>query len=152
MRLFQAADALEVTGLTRSQLREWCGRSRRDLIQPDVDPEGPGRHALYAWQTLLVLRLLKSLQSDFALEVGAWAPAAKELRAELDRVAFPTLWRCSAYFPSRETARLIDSISEVGETGGIVVPLEPHLTVLAARLSLPGPQQLPLFPAMVVAR
>jgi hypothetical protein len=100
----------------------------------------------------LVLRVLRSLHTDFAMEVAAWAPAAKELRAKLDGVSFPSLWRCLAYFPDRKTGRLIDNISEVDASGGIIVPLEPHLGVLATRLSLPRPQQLPLFPPMVVSR
>ena len=151
MRLFQSADALELTGLTRSQLREWTGRGRRELIPPDVDPEGPGRHALYAWQTLLVLRLLRDLHVDFAAEVGAWAPAAKALRVKLDRVSFPSLWKLSAFFPNRETALLIDGARDV-DGGGIIMPLDPHLVVLASKLMLSRPDQLSLFPPMVVSR
>jgi len=46
---------------------------------------------------------------------------------------------------------LIESSAE-SALGGVVVPLEPHLTLLAAKLSLPPPDQLPLFPPMVVSR
>ena len=151
MRLFQSADALEVTGLTRSQLREWTGRGRRELISPDVGPDGPGRHALYAWQTLLVLRLLLVLHNEFAAEVGAWAPAAKNLREKLDGASFPTLWHLSVFFPNRYTALLVDDVSKIGHTG-LILPLESHLTALASKLSLPRPDQLSLFLPMAVSR
>lgn len=150
MRLFQAADALDVTGLTRNQLREWTGRGRRELISPDVDPNGPGRHALYAWQTLLVLRLLLVLHNDFATEVGAWAPAAKNLRMKLNRVSFPSLWHFSVFFPNRQTALLVGDVAEISGAG-VILPLEPHLTALATKLSLPRPDQLSLFPPMAVS-
>jgi hypothetical protein len=150
-RLFQAADALALTGLTRSQLREWTGRGRRALILPDVEPEGPGRHALFAWQTLLVLRLLLVLHTDLAAEVGAWAVAAKVLREQLDRISFPSLWRLSAFFPSRQSAQLVEGPGDVNSVG-VILPLEPHLTVLATKLSQRRPDQLSLWPAMVVSR
>lgn len=151
MRLFQSADALEVTGLTRSQLREWTGRGRRELISPDVSPDGPGRPALYAWQTLLVLRLLLVLHNEFAAEVGAWAPAAENLREKLDSASFPHLWYLSVFFPNRQTALLVDDVSNIGQSG-LLLPLESHLIVLASKLSLPRPDQLSLFPLMAVAR
>lgn len=151
MRLFQSADALEVTGLTRSQLREWTGRGRRELISPDVNPDGPGRHALYAWQTLLVLRLLLVLHNEYAAEVGAWAPAAKNLRMKLDNTSFPSLWYSSVFFPNRHTALLVDDESAIGDSG-LILPLESHLTVLASKLSIPRPEQLPLFLPMAVSR
>lgn len=151
MRLFQAADAIQLTGLTRSQLREWTGRGRRGLISPDVEPDGPGRHALYSWQTLLVLRLLRLLHNDFAAEVAAWSPAANVLRTKLDGFSFPGLWGMSAFFRDRETAALLDDPSELS-SGGIVIPLDPHLSVLAMKLSLPRAAQLSLFPPMLVTR
>ena len=151
MKLFQSADVLDVTGLTRSQLREWTGRGRRELISPDIGPDGPGRHALYAWQTLLVLRLLLVLHNDYAAEVGAWAPAAKNLREKLDSTSFPSLWHFSVFFPNRRTALLIDDVSKIGNSG-LILPLESHLTVLASKLSLPRPDQLSLFPPTAVSR
>ena len=149
VRLFQSADALEVTGLTRSQLREWTGR--RNLISPDVGPDGPGRHALYTWQSLLVLRLLLVLHNDFAAQVGAWGPAARHLRKKMDSTSFPSLWHLLVFFPNRLTAVLVDNISRVGHTG-LILPLEPHLTVLASKLSLPRPEQLSLFLPVAVSR
>jgi hypothetical protein len=152
MRLFQSADVLVLTGLTKSQLREWTGHGRRELLHPDVEPDGPGRHALFAWQTVLVLRVLLGLHRDFAAEVGAWAPAAKQLRAKLEAVPFLNLWRVSALFPSTHDVILTENITEAPAGGGIIVPFEPHLEVLATKLSLPRPDQLPLFPTMAVPR
>ena len=151
MRLFQSADALEASGLTRSQLREWTGRGRRELISPDVSPGGPGRHALYTWQSLLVLRLLLVLHNDFAAEVGAWAPAAMNLREKLKNTSFPSLWHLSVFFPNRHTALLVDDVAKVGHTG-LILPLESHLTVLASKLSLPRPDQLSLLLPVAVSR
>ena len=147
-RLFQSADALEVTGLTRSQLREWTGR--RNIISPDVRPSGPGRHALYTWQSLLVLRILFVLQHDFAVEVGAWAPAARELREQLHSVSFPNLWYALVFFPNRLTAQIIDDVSTVSHTG-FLLPLAPHLTVITSKLSLSPPDQLSLLLPVAVS-
>lgn len=153
MRLFQAADVIMLTGLTKHQLREWTGRGRRGLIPPDVEPGGPGRHALYSWQTLLVLRLLRVLHEDFAAEVGAWVPAAHDLRDKLDHVSFPTLWRSSVVFESRLTARIVEDVAEAqAQMKGVILPFEPHLTVLSTKVALPRPDQLSLFPPMAVSR
>lgn len=151
MKLFQAADTVALTGLTKSQLREWTGRGRRALLPPDIEPDGPGRHALFSWQSILVLRVLLALHSDFAAELGAWAPAAKHLREQLGHAPFPSLWRVSAVFPNRETALLLETTSNV-KNNVVIIPLEPHLTVIATKLSLPRPDQLPLFPPMVIGR
>jgi hypothetical protein len=49
------------------------------------------------------------------------------------------------------SATLIEKASDIDEAG-VVIPLEPHLSVLATKLSLPLPDQLPLFLPMVVSR
>ena len=151
MRLFQTADVIVLTGLTKSQLREWTGRGRRELLCPDVEPDGPGRHALFSWQTILTLRVLLVLHRDYAAEVAAWAPAAQQLRLQLERVSFPSLWGISAFFPNRETVVLTENAPNA-EHGGFLVPLESHLVVLATKLALPRPDQLSLFPLMAVSR
>lgn len=151
VRLFQAADAIDLSQLTRHQLREWTGSGRRALLRPDVEPAGPGRHALYAWQTLLVLRLLGTLQREFAVEVGAWAPAARALREELADVMLGSLWRSSVVFRSMHTAEIASEFPEVSEQA-IWMPLANHLDVFAERMSLPRPNQLPLFAPMAVSR
>jgi hypothetical protein len=94
---------------------------------------------------------MRVLHEDFAAEVGAWAPAAQELRRQLDGLSFPSLWRASVLFSSRVSATLIEKASDIDEAG-VVIPLEPHLSVLATKLSLPLPDQLPLFLPMVVSR
>lgn len=151
MRLFQTADVLRASGLTKSQLREWTGRGRRELLHPDVVASGPGTHALFAWQTVLVLRVLLILHRDFATEVGAWAPAAQRLRGKLEHMPVFNLWRFHAVFPSTTDVVLTANIAEAG-AGGIVVPLEPHAEALAQMLALPRTDQLPLFPTMAVNR
>ncbi len=151
MRLFQAADVLELTGLTRSQLREWSARDRRNLVPADVVSEGPGRHALYTWQTILVLRLLRALHTEFVVEVGAWAPGMNQLRDRLERVSFPSLWGSLVHFPTRGTPELISS-ARAAPLAGVFLPLDSHLLVIATKLSLPPPDQLFLFPAVAVRR
>lgn len=152
MQLFQNADVIELTGLTRSQLREWCGRDRRNLIPADIMPQGPGRHALYTWQTVLVLRLLKTMHTDFAVEIAAWAPAINMLRQMLEGKSFPSLWDSAVYFRSRNHVDLVASSLGPNDEVGLLLPLEPHLSVIAAKLSISPPNQLPLFPAVGVPR
>ena len=90
MRLYQTADTLQLTGLTKNQLREWC--SVRNLIPADILPNGPGRHALFSWQTALALRLLKSIHDDWAGEVASWAEPIRTFRGAIEHTAFPSLW------------------------------------------------------------
>lgn len=149
--LYQSADTIVLTGLTRSQLREWTGRGRRGVLTPDVEPDGPGRHALFSWQTMLALRILLALHRDFAAEVGAWAPAIRLLRSDLERRSFPSLWRKLAFFPNPQGVLLVDSYG-IENGGGFIIPLDSHLTLLATKLSLPRPDQLPLFPVVMVSR
>jgi hypothetical protein len=150
--VFQASDVSQMTGLSRSQLREWSGKDRRHIILPDIEPAGPGRHAIYGWQTVLVLRILKVIHDDWAAEVTAWAPAMQDLRSKLERAPFPALWGTLVHFPSRTGAVLCRPGQSLPEDGGLLLPLDPHLTILATRLSQPRPDQLPLFAALVVSR
>lgn len=150
--MFQASDAMRLTGLTRNQLREWCGRGRRGILEPDVSPAGPGRHAMYAWQTLLTLRLLLVLHVRFGVEIGQLADAAKAFRTRLKGTSFPALWSQWAAMTDSQTVDLTSHPEDVVADGGIVLPLRPHLEVLAAALSLPADEQLPLLPPMAVSR
>lgn len=152
MTMFQASDAIRLTGLTRNQLREWCGRSRRGILEPDVSPGGPGRHAMYAWQTLLTLRLLLVLHERFGVEIGQLSTMAKTLRARLTGTSFPALWPLWAAMVDSHTIELTSSPEHVINSGGIVLPLRPHLEVLASEMSLPVDEQLPLLPPMAVSR
>ena len=149
MKLFQAADVVVLTGLTVSQLREWSSSRRRNLIPADVDAAGPGRHALYSWQTILVLRVLRELRDDFAVDLGAWAPGMVELRQQLQGISFPSLWGTLLKFQSKHSPTLL-SAQTPGFPTGLVIPLDPHLLPIATKLSLPSPNQLFLFPVVAV--
>lgn len=150
MRLFQASDTMRLTGLSRPQLREWCGTGRRRLLAPDHEASGPGRHAIYDWRTIVALRVLRTLQTDFGVEIKTWASAATELRRLLDGVAFPTLRGQLVWFASPTSAELIDSLRDIRIEQGLVLPLDPHLDVLATSLGERPPQQFTLFPARAV--
>ena len=147
MKLFQAADVIELTGLTRSQLREWSSPARRNLVPADIEPHGPGRHALYTWQTILVLRLLRELHVDFAVEIGAWAPGMVGFRQKLERVSFLSLWGSLVHFQNRDNPELVP-LRTGALLSGVVMPLDPHLLPIATKLSLRTGDQLLLFPAV----
>jgi hypothetical protein len=151
MQLVQSADAVALSGLTLHQLKEWCGR--RAVVVPDVPGAGRGRHALYSWRTLLALRLLKQLHDNFGIEVGAWAEAIQRCQTLLEGQSFLTLWGAWIVFPSNREARITTDRDIGSGQPHVALSLDSHLEVLAAGLSLPGaPDQLPLFPAMVVRR
>jgi len=145
MQLMQAADASRLAGLTSHQLREWC--ARRCIVTPDVPGAGRGRHALFSWQTVLTLRLLRELNERFGAEVGAWKGALGEFRALVAGRSFPGLWSTLVAFPNCDHARLIESRS-VGGEALLLLPLAPHLQAIAEDFALPPEPQLPLFPAV----
>lgn len=149
MQLMQAADASRLAGLTSHQLREWC--ARRCIIAPDVPGAGRGRHALFSWQTVLTLRLLRELNERFGVEVGAWKGALAEFRVLVDGRSFPGLWSTLVTFPSRDHARLIDDRS-VAADALLMLPLAPHLRTIAEDFALPPESQLPLFAAVGLVR
>nr|WP_322865929.1 hypothetical protein [Aquicoccus sp. G2-2]MEA1113197.1 hypothetical protein [Aquicoccus sp. G2-2] len=139
---------VELTGLTKSQLREWC--SVRQLLPPDIAPEGPGTHAMFTWQTAIALRVLKSIQDDWAGTVSAWAPVIRDFRAEIKRTSFPTLFGNAVIFDSLTSMTIQQELEMTTGPGILAVPLSPHLEVLATKLAIPLPDQLPLFPPMSV--
>ena len=128
MQLMQAADASRLAGLTPHQLREWCGR--RCIVAPDVPGAGRGRHALFSWQTVLTLRLLRELHERFGAEVGAWKGALGEFRALVGGRSFPGLWSAVVAFPNCDHARLIEG-RPVPTEAQLLLPLAPHLHVIA---------------------
>jgi hypothetical protein len=150
MQFVQACDAVRLSGVTAHQLREWCGR--RALVLPDVPPAGRGRHALYSWQTILVLRLLNELHGRFGIELAAWGGAINECHALLKKRSFPSLWGLLVAFPDARTAELIAENSLAETSARLWLPLEPHLGAIAAAFSQPAPKQLPLFAAVAVQR
>lgn len=149
MQLIQASDASRLAGLTPHQLREWC--ARRAVVVPDVPGAGRGRHALFSWQTVLALRLLRELHNRFGTEVGAWKGAIDEFRQLLKGRSFPGLWSTAVVFPDCEHARLVDDRTVAAEPL-LVLPLAPHLQALAHEFALPAEPQLPLFPALGLRR
>jgi hypothetical protein len=151
MQLFQLADAIGLSGLTAHQLREWCGR--RAVLIPDVPASGRGRHALYSWQTILALRVLKEVHDEFATEVASWRDGIAVLQEKLRGRSFPSLWGVNVAFLSRNEADLISPMVQSLDNPCLLIPLDPHLEVLATGLDLPGSSvQLPLFAAIGVGR
>ena len=143
---FQASDVLALTGLSPNQLREWT--SRRGIVPADQPARGRGKHARYAWNTILVLRILAELKRMFGIEIGAWADLGTRLRDNLAGTSPIALYgRCLFV---REGAFDI-TIGPLGPPDGatIVIPLDPHLEVLAVGLGVPSPPgQLSLFPVV----
>lgn len=146
MQLVQASDASRLAGLTPHQLREWC--SRRAVIPPDIRGAGRGRHALFSWQTIVALRLLRELDERFGVEVGAWKGAIEEFRHAVKGRSFPGLWNTVVAFPDRDHAQLLE---DRGASGGplLILPLAYHLDAIAHDFAFPPEPQLPLFSAMV---
>ena len=149
MQLMQSADASRLAGLSPHQLREWC--TRRSIVVPDVPGAGRGRHALFSWQTVITLRLLRELHERFGAEVGAWKGALAEFREQVKGRSFPGLWSTLVAFPDRDHARLVVDRSVPAEAL-LLLPLAPHLEAIAHDFALPSEPQLPLFPAIGLRR
>lgn len=151
-RLFQAADALALAGVSRSQLREWCGKGRRGIIAPDVSAQGSGRVALYSWRTLVVIRVLHHLQTRYGIEVSAWIGAVAEFRSCLEARSFLAAWQCAAQFGSNETCTLVPEADPPSALDGLFIRLEPHMAPMATAMAIPRSDQLPLFPLVAIGR
>lgn len=145
MQFVQSSDAARLAGVTVHQLREWC--ARRDILAPDVPGAGRGRHALFSWQTILAIRVLKELNERFGVEVGAWSGGIRQFRLLLDGRSFPQLWQAFVEFPDCKHATLTTPLSPNSD-GSLSVPLAPHLQAFAQDFSLPTEPQLPLFSAV----
>jgi hypothetical protein len=129
-------------------LREWT--SRRGILLADGPARGRGKHAQYAWNTVLVLRILAELHRSFGIEIAAWAELGTKLRDSLAKSSPLNLYG--------KYLRVFDGRFEITatplpnpEATAIVVRLDPHLEVLAMGLGVPPPaQQLNLFAAVSV--
>jgi hypothetical protein len=131
MEPVQFSEALRLTELSESQLREWCGK--RGLFQPTTPARGPGRLALYSWQDLIALRVFREIFSVFGGRASSWAVGIADLRRRLDGQFFPNLWGKSAIFTDQRSATL-GTLSTVPLLGAaLIVPLDPHLVVIASR-------------------
>lgn len=152
MQLVTTRDASRLTGLSTEQLREWT--SRRALIPPDVKPRGHGSPARYSWQTILLLRLAVVLRDRFKLELHAHRDLFAELRTDLARTSFLSLWGKSlALYGGAKWGVIDPRDSGTPIDDCIVLRLDPHLRQLSDSFSLPkpvAPGQIQLFPALGV--
>lgn len=151
MESIQFSDAVYLTELSESQLREWCGK--RGLFQPTVPARGPGRVALYSWQDLIALRIFREIFTVFGGRASSWAPGINELRCRLDGQFFPSLWGKSAIFTDRHSAILGTLPTTPVAGAALFVPLDPHLKVIAEHatpMDLQG--ELPLVAPLEISR
>ena len=148
--MLQSADVVRITGLSRSQLREWTARDRRDILPPDVLPGGTGKNALFEWRTVLVLMILKELRDKFHIELGAWRQSVRDLRNQLIGVPFHALWDCYCQFESVSSQPRMYRFSERFDRSGLTISLEHHLILLSESTKHEAPSQFSLFPAVAV--
>jgi DNA-binding transcriptional MerR regulator len=150
--MITAGHVLKLTDLTANQLREWS--QRRDLVPPDVEAQGPGRPALYSWQTVLLLRLAVVLREKFKVELQAHKDLLHALRDLFSGAPFPTLRGCVLALRAMEHGEIVPEGSvRVGreDADTLFLRLDPHLDVLEVEFS-PQDQsdQFPLFRAVQV--
>lgn len=131
MEPVQFSDALRLTELAESQLREWCGK--RGLFQPTVPARGPGRLALFTWQDLIALRVFREIILVFGGRASGWAGGVADLRQRLDGQFFPSLWGKAAIFADQHTAVISAFSNAPSNSAALIVPLDPHLGVIANR-------------------
>lgn len=143
---FQASDVRAMTGLSASQLREWT--SRRGILPADQPARGRGKHAQYAWNTVLVLRLLAELHGSYGVEIAAWSALAKRVRDDLAAASPLSLY--GKYLQIRcDEHEVTATPSATPRSASITIPLNPHLEALATGLGVPPPPaQLSLFVAV----
>ena len=99
-------------------------------------------------------QLLKSVHDDWAGEVASWAGPIRIFRGAIEHTAFPSLWGTVVRFDkdrrpsiSRPTYPLL-----VDGPISLILPLDPHLLVLASSLAIRPPDRLHLFPALAVGQ
>lgn len=151
MEPVQFSDALRLTELSGSQLREWCGK--RGLFQPTIPARGPGRIALFAWQDLVALRIFREIFSVFGGRASSWAPGIRDFRYRLEGQSFPALWGKAAIFANQHSARIDKLITAPAIGAALIVPLDPHLSIIVDRATPEELQgQLPLVTPIGAAR
>lgn len=148
--MIPAGQVHKLTGLTANQLREWS--HRRHLIPPDVEAGGPGRPALYSWQTVLLLRIAVVLRERFRIELQAHKELLHALRELFSGAPFPALRGCVLALRAMEHGELLpEGLVRVGggDPDTLFLRLDPHLDVLESQFA-PQDQseQLPLFRAV----
>lgn len=141
---FQAADVCTLTGLSSHQLREWT--SRRGILPADQPAQGRGRHARYAWNTVLVLRVLAQLHHEYGVEIGAWSALAVAVRDDLSSSSPIGLYGRYLLISGGQYEITTPPFMLV-QGAALIVRLDPHVEALAAGLGLPPPPtQRDLFP------
>ena len=149
MRLVSTRQALQLTGISATTLREWT--SRRALIPADVPPKKQGSPAQYSWQTILVLRVAVTLREQFHLELQAHREFFTSLRSEFGRTSFIALWGKSLVLQGSDDWFFMDPSVEKLQQDSVVILLNPHLCILSEGFALSKPanavRQLDLFPA-----
>lgn len=148
--MIPAGQVQKLTGLTTNQLREWS--HRRDLVRPDIEAGGPGRPALYSWQTVLMLRIAVVLRERFRIELQAHKDLLHGLHDIISGVPFPALRGCVLALRAMEHGELLSEGTVrvgVNEPDTLFLHLDPHLDVLETQFA-PQDQsgQLPLFRAV----
>ncbi|MAN73845.1 MAG: hypothetical protein CME84_07135 [Henriciella sp.] len=146
MRYVPTQVASELTGLSTDKLREWT--SRRALIPADVRPQKKGSPAKFTWQTILVLRIAVLLRERFHLELQAHRTSFINLRSDLRKRSFITLWgHRVAVTPDQWM--IVDEEAPIAQDDALLIRLDPHLRVLRTGFALPdvtaGRGQLDLF-------
>lgn len=127
----QFSEALDLTGLKESQLREWCGK--RGLYRPTVPARGSGRMALFTWQDIVALRVFRQITTDFGGHAAQWADGVAKLRHHLDGQSFLRLGGKAALFTDRFTVTLGPLSDASGARPILTIPLDPHLARIAAQ-------------------
>lgn len=153
MHLVTTREAIQLTGLSTTTLREWT--SRRALIPFDVPPKSQGSPARYGWQTILLLRLAVTLRDRFHLELQAHRELFSDLKLGLTRISFIALWGKALVLQGGDRWSLLEEGDPASlHEDGIVIRLQSHLEALSAGFSFPGPMsspgQLELFPAQAL--
>lgn len=154
MRMVTTREAVRLTGLSTTKLREWT--SRRALIPADVPPKRQGSPARYSWQTILLLRIAVTLRDRFHLELQAHRQVLAGLNTSLRTTSFVSLWGKSLVIDPDQCWSWIDDADFGAVTGDVIlIRLSPHLDALSQDFALPQPTRMPgqldLFPAWPVA-
>lgn len=135
-----------MAGISKHQLREWTGR--RGIVPADVPGRGRGRHALYSWSTVLVLRIVAELRTRFHMEVGCYSTLLTRLRDDLGKYAPLGLHGRILILSSPDEYRLVAARPAFLPGTALIIDLENHITAIADSIGSDGSNQLPLFPAV----
>ena len=89
------------------------------------------------------------MRADYRIEISGWSQFARVLRASLSQVSFLQLLGKRLWINAERHPAIIGA--EQMDESGVLVPLDPHLEVIAFAFSFDGAtKQLPLFRALEV--